>query len=59
MGPCQGRFCGLSVNEIIARCRDVPVADVGAFRLRVPIKPLMLGELANLAEISDSPSESE
>ncbi len=59
MGPCQGRFCGLTVNEIIARCRDVPVAQVGAFRLRPPVKPLMLGELANLAETSDWPPESE
>ncbi len=48
MGPCQGRLCGLTVSEIIAQSRNVPVTDVGAWRLRPPIKPLMLGELADL-----------
>jgi NADPH-dependent 2,4-dienoyl-CoA reductase/sulfur reductase-like enzyme len=49
MGPCQGRSCGLTVSEIIAHERDVPVTEAGAFRLRFPIKPLSLGELADLA----------
>ncbi|MBT3361841.1 MAG: FAD-dependent oxidoreductase [Rhodospirillaceae bacterium] len=49
MGPCQGRFCGLTVSEMIAQTRCVPVGEVGAFRLRPPVKPLMLAELADLA----------
>jgi NADPH-dependent 2,4-dienoyl-CoA reductase/sulfur reductase-like enzyme len=49
MGPCQGRFCGLTVNEIIADGRGVPAAEIDAMRLRPPVKPLMLGELADLA----------
>ncbi len=49
MGPCQGRLCGLTVSEIIARSRDVPIDDVGYYRVRPPIKPLTLGELASLA----------
>ena len=48
MGPCQGRMCGLTVSEIMAKSRNVSVADVGAYRLRAPVKPLMLGELADL-----------
>lgn len=48
MGPCQGRFCGLTVTELIARARDVPADEVGHYRLRFPIKPITLGELAAL-----------
>ncbi len=46
MGPCQGRICGLTVAEVIASARGASVADVGYYRLRFPIKPLTLGELA-------------
>ncbi len=46
MGPCQGRTCGLTVAEVIASARGASVADVGYYRLRFPIKPLTLGELA-------------
>ncbi len=48
MGPCQGRFCGLTVSEMIAEARGMPVAEVGTMRIRPPVKPLMLGELADL-----------
>ena len=54
MGPCQGRLCGLTISEMIAQSRDVPVAEVGALRLRPPVKPLMLGELAALVAEPDS-----
>ena len=46
MGPCQGRMCGLAVAEIIADERGLAVEDIGSFRIRPPIKPLTLGELA-------------
>lgn len=46
MGPCQGRMCGLTVSEIIAGARGVPPAEVGYYRVRPPIKPVTLGELA-------------
>ncbi len=54
MGPCQGRFCGLTVSELIADERGVPVPDVGYFRLRFPTKPLTLGELAALPQTEES-----
>jgi len=44
MGPCQGRFCGLTVTEIIGRARGVEPCDVGYYRIRPPIKPVMLGD---------------
>ena len=46
MGPCQGRFCGLTVSQIIAAERGVAMDDVGYFRIRPPIKPIDLGALA-------------
>jgi bacterioferritin-associated ferredoxin len=53
MGPCQGRLCGLTVTELIAEVRQVPPAEVGYYRLRPPVKPITLGELASLP-ISDT-----
>jgi len=49
MGPCQGRFCGLTVSEIIADERKVSPAEVGYYRVRPPIKPITLGELAAMS----------
>jgi NADPH-dependent 2,4-dienoyl-CoA reductase/sulfur reductase-like enzyme len=48
MGPCQGRLCALTVTELIADARQVSAAEVGTYRLRAPIKPITLGELAQL-----------
>jgi hypothetical protein len=48
MGPCQGRLCGLTVTELIAATRGVSPADVGYYRLRPPVKPITVGELAGL-----------
>jgi NADPH-dependent 2,4-dienoyl-CoA reductase/sulfur reductase-like enzyme len=48
MGPCQGRLCGLTVTELIAAARGVSPAEVGYYRLRPPVKPVTLGELAGL-----------
>ena len=48
MGPCQGRLCGLTVTELIAQERGVTPAQVGCYRLRFPVKPITLGELASL-----------
>jgi len=49
MGPCQGRFCGLTVTEILAMETGLPHGQVGAYRIRAPIKPVTLGEIASLA----------
>jgi thioredoxin reductase/bacterioferritin-associated ferredoxin len=48
MGPCQGRLCGLTVTELIAVSRGVSPAAVGHYRLRPPVKPVTLGEIAAL-----------
>lgn len=49
MGPCQGRQCGLTVTEVIADARGVSPEETGYFRIRPPIKPITLGELAREA----------
>jgi NADPH-dependent 2,4-dienoyl-CoA reductase/sulfur reductase-like enzyme len=48
MGPCQGRLCGLTVTELIAAQRRSTPAEVGYYRLRPPVKPITLAELASL-----------
>jgi NADPH-dependent 2,4-dienoyl-CoA reductase/sulfur reductase-like enzyme len=49
MGPCQGRVCGLGVTQILARELGKPPADVGAYRIRAPLKPVPMSSLASLA----------
>ncbi|NSZ19688.1 FAD/NAD(P)-dependent oxidoreductase [Agrobacterium vitis] len=46
MGPCQGRVCGLPVTEIIARERGEDPQTIDYYRIRPPLKPLVLSELA-------------
>ncbi|HEX6959416.1 MAG TPA: NAD(P)/FAD-dependent oxidoreductase [Ferrovibrio sp.] len=48
MGPCQGRLCGLTVTELLAEAHGITPERVGYYRLRAPIKPITLGELAQL-----------
>ncbi|KJZ09994.1 MULTISPECIES: NAD(P)/FAD-dependent oxidoreductase [unclassified Halomonas] len=47
MGPCQGRLCGLTINQLIATTQKREPEEVGYYRLRMPIKPITLGELAD------------
>ena len=53
MGPCQGRLCGPTVVEVIADARGVSPAEVGYYRLRPPVKPITLAELASLPKRED------
>ena len=48
MGPCQGRQCAYTMAHIIAAAQNRPVEEVGLFRIRPPLKPVTLGELASL-----------
>jgi thioredoxin reductase/bacterioferritin-associated ferredoxin len=48
MGPCQGRLCGLTVTELIAEARNISPQEVGYYRIRPPVKPITVGELAAL-----------
>ncbi len=53
MGPCQGRYCGTTVTEILAAENKLSHDAVGAYRVRAPIKPITLGELASLTGTGD------
>ncbi|MBR8060982.1 NAD(P)/FAD-dependent oxidoreductase [Burkholderia dolosa] len=53
MGPCQGRWCGTTVGELIADVQQRDVGDVGHYRIRAPIKPITVGEMADALELSD------
>jgi len=50
MGPCQGRLCGLTVTELIAKARNTAPGEVGYYRLRPPVKPITVAELASLPQ---------
>ena len=46
MGACQGRMCGPVVSEIMAAAHGMDVAEAGYYRIRPPLKPITVGELA-------------
>lgn len=48
MGPCQGRYCGVTVTALLAESNGLTAEEVGSYRIRSPIKPVTLGELASL-----------
>jgi NADPH-dependent 2,4-dienoyl-CoA reductase/sulfur reductase-like enzyme len=50
MGPCQGRQCGYAMAHIVAAAQGRSVEEVGFYRIRPPLKPVTLGELASLDE---------
>jgi thioredoxin reductase len=54
MGPCQGRLCGLTVTELIAQARGVSPEAVGYYRLRPPVKPIALKELAAMPQTEEA-----
>lgn len=48
MGPCQGRMCGHSVVESFCADTGKTPDMVGYYRLRMPIKPVTIGEIGGL-----------
>lgn len=48
MGPCQGRLCGLTVTELMAEARGMTPQEIGYYRLRSPVKPITLSEVASI-----------
>ncbi|WP_237213985.1 (2Fe-2S)-binding protein, partial [Falsiroseomonas oryziterrae] len=46
MGPCQGRLCMLTVVETIAAERGVDPGTIAPLRVRPPVKPVTLAEIA-------------
>lgn len=48
MGPCQGRMCAFAVAELIAEQTHADPGQVGHHRIRPPIKPVTVAEVASL-----------
>jgi len=48
MGPCQGRMCAATIAEIIAASCSLDMTQVGSLRVRPPLKPLSIEQMANL-----------
>lgn len=46
MGPCQGRWCASTVVQMFARNRNRSAGDIDSFRVRPPLQPVTLGQLA-------------
>lgn len=46
MGPCQGRFCGATMERVFALETGLAPQRVGHFNARPPVKPVTLGQLA-------------
>lgn len=53
MGPCQGRYCGPTVTNLLAQENRQSHDATGYYRIRPPIKPVLLNELASLADTQD------
>jgi hypothetical protein len=41
-------MCGLTVTELMAQTRGLTPAQIGYYRLRPPVKPIALAELASM-----------
>ena len=54
MGACQGRMCGQLLSQVVARATGRPVAEVGALRIRPPLKPVPMAAFATLAAAADA-----
>jgi len=48
MGPCMGRKCALTVSRLMAQVHGVSVEEIGHYRIRPPIRPITVGQLADL-----------
>ena len=48
MGPCMGRYCGNTVSQILASHHGKPVESIGHYRIRPPVRPISVGDLASM-----------
>ncbi len=57
MGPCQGRYCGLTVTALLAEANGQTPDATGYYRVRAPLKPVTLGELALMDQTAQDAAE--
>ncbi|MBT8411590.1 MAG: NAD(P)/FAD-dependent oxidoreductase [Octadecabacter sp.] len=57
MGPCQGRYCGTTVTALLAAANGQTPDETGYYRIRPPLKPVTLGELAAMDHTATEAAE--
>ncbi|XHE16826.1 (2Fe-2S)-binding protein (plasmid) [Agrobacterium deltaense] len=57
MGPCQGRMCALAVSRLFAAEKSAGMEAVSSYRVRPPLKPISLSELARSSEAMEGLEE--
>ena len=57
MGHCQGRYCGLTVTALLADANRQSPDETGYYRIRAPLKPVTLGELAAMDDTTQDATE--
>ena len=50
MGPCQGRQCDNTISQLVAHELGNDIEQNESYRIRPPIRPLTIKQLANLQE---------
>ena len=48
MGPCQGRYCGGTITQMMAHYTHMSPEQVGYYRLRPPFKPVTVAQMAHI-----------
>lgn len=56
MGPCQGRMCGNPLTRIIAARTRADPAEIGALRIRPPLKPTLISDYLGLPSDPEPPA---
>ena len=51
MGPCQGRQCNNAVSQLVANELNVDMMVAEGYRIRPPIRPLTIAQLAALEDV--------
>lgn len=58
MGPCQGRMCSLTIAEMIAAHYRIEPSEVARLRVRPPVKPITVAQMAGLRLIDEGEGDS-
>jgi NADPH-dependent 2,4-dienoyl-CoA reductase/sulfur reductase-like enzyme len=55
MGACQGRSCALSICAIMAQASGRAPGEIGHMRVRAPVKPITVGQMASMDRAGSDP----
>ncbi|KQU74658.1 FAD/NAD(P)-binding oxidoreductase [Ensifer sp. Root31] len=50
MGPCQGRMCGMTLTGLTSATHRISMEQAGYLTIRPPLRPVSLGEIADIVE---------